>query len=114
MWFIKIDEELTLENVCDIIEMEPKALFNPLHNDVLNVILRDPNDTDKTGDFVYTNITMPFNTAYLEMKNGVPYGAIDKDISGINLYVDEAKGELADEILSIFDENDVIAMMTQI
>jgi len=31
MWFIKIDNDATLENVCDAIEMEPKALFNPLH-----------------------------------------------------------------------------------
>ena len=57
MWFIKVDDELTLENVCDITNTEPKALFNPLHEGVLNIILRDVNDRSKlTNNMIYTNI----------------------------------------------------------
>ena len=62
MWFIKVDDELTLENVCDITNTEPKALFNPLHEGVLNIILRDVNDHSKlTNNMIYTNITMPLD-----------------------------------------------------
>ena len=60
MWFIKVDDEMTLENVCDAVGMEPKALFNPLHQNVLNIILRHPEDKSQTSNMVYTNITLSF------------------------------------------------------
>ena len=72
MWFIKVDDELTLENVCEANNMEPKALYNPMHEGVLNIILRDPEDITKTGNMVYTNITLNFENVGLQLKNGVP------------------------------------------
>ena len=63
MWFIKVDDELTLENVCDITNTEPKALFNPLHEGVLNIILRDVNDRSKlTNNMIYTKCALSSNT----------------------------------------------------
>lgn len=114
MWFIKVDNDLTLENVCDAIEMEPKALFNPLHQNVLNIILRDPEDKTKTGNMVYTNITLSFDSVDLQLRNGVPYGEIDKDIKGISLYIDEDNYDLADYVMNSFDECEMRAMMTKI
>ena len=115
MWFIKVDDELTLENVCDITNTEPKALFNPLHEGVLNIILRDVNDRSKlTNNMIYTNITMPLDDVDLTMKNGVPFGAIDKDITGISLYIDEDNYALADQIMNSFDEMDARAMMAKL
>ena len=115
MWFIKVDAELTLENVCDITNTEPKALFNPLHEGVLNIILRDVNDHSKlTNNMIYTNITMPLDDVDLTMKNGVPFGEIDKDITGISLYSDEDNYALADQIRSSFDEMDARAMMAKL
>ena len=115
MWFIKVDDELTLENVCDITNTEPKALFNPLHEGVLNIILRDVNDRSKlTNNMIYTNITMPLDDVDLTMKNGVPFGEIDKDITGISLYIDEDNYALADQIMNSFDEMDVRAMMAKL
>ena len=115
MWFIKVDDELTLENVCDITNTEPKALFNPLHEGVLNIILRDVNDRSKlTNNMIYTNITMPLDDVDLTMKNGVPFGEIDKDITGISLYIDEENYALADQIMNSFDEMDARAMMAKL
>ena len=114
MWFIKVDDELTLENVCDITNTEPKALFNPMHEGVLNIILRNPEDKSKTGNMVYTNITLNFENVGLQLKNGVPYGEIDKDISGINLYIDEENYDLADEIMINFDNHGYRAMMAKL
>ena len=115
MWFIKVDDELTLENVCDITNTEPKALFNPLHEGVLNIILRDVNDRSKlTNNMIYTNITMPLDDVDLTMKNGVPFGDIDKDITGISLYIDEDNYALADQIMNSFDEMDARAMMAKL
>ena len=115
MWFIKVDDELTLENVCDITNTEPKALFNPLHEGVLNIILRDVNDCSKlTNNMIYTNITMPLDDVDLTMKNGVPFGEIDKDITGISLYIDEDNYALADQIMNSFDEMDARAMMAKL
>ena len=115
MWFIKVDDELTLENVCDITNTEPKALFNPLHEGVLNIILRDVNDRSKlTNNMRYTNITMPLDDVDLTMKNGVPFGEIDKDITGISLYIDEENYALADQIMNSFDEMDARAMMAKL
>ena len=115
MWFIKVDDELTLENVCDITNTEPKALFNPLHEGVLNIILRDVNDRSKlTNNMIYTNITMPLDDVDLTMKNGVPFGEIDKDITGISLYIDEDNYALADLIMNSFDEMDARAMMAKL
>lgn len=115
MWFIKVDDELTLENVCDITNTEPKALFNPLHEGVLNIILRDVNDRSKlTNNMIYTNITMPLDDVDLTMKNGVPFGEIDKDITGISLYIDEDNYALADQIMNSFDEMDARAMMAKL
>ena len=114
MWFIKIDDELTLENICDINGMEPKALYNPLHEGILNIVLRDIDDTDKSGKLVYTNITLNFENVGLTTRNGVPYGEIDKDISGISLYIDEDNYELADVIMNNFDENGCRAMMAKL
>ena len=115
MWFIKVDDELTLENVCDITNTEPKALFNPLHEGVLNIILRDVNDSSKlTNNMIYTNITMPLDDVDLTMKNGVPFGEIDKDITGISLYIDEDNYALADQIMNSFDEMDARAMMAKL
>ena len=115
MWFIKVDDELTLENVCDITNTEPKALFNPLHEGVLNIILRDVNDHSKlTNNMIYTNITMPLDDVELKKKNGVPFGEIDKDITGISLYIDEDNYALADQIMNSFDEMDARAMMAKL
>ena len=115
MWFIKVDDELTLESVCDITNTEPKALFNPLHEGVLNIILRDVNDHSKlTNNMIYTNITMPLDDVDLTMKNGVPFGEIDKDITGISLYIDEDNYALADQIMNSFDEMDARAMMAKL
>lgn len=115
MWFIKVDDELTLENVCDITNTEPKALFNPLHEGVLNIILRDVNDRSKlTNNMIYTNITMPLDDVDLTMKNGIPFGEIDKDITGISLYIDEDNYALADQIMNSFDEMDARAMMAKL
>ena len=115
MWFIKVDDELTLENVCDITNTEPKALFNPLHEGVLNIILRDVNDRSKlTNNMIYTNITMPLDDVDLTIKNGVPFGEIDKDITGISLYIDEDNYALADQIMNSFDEMDARAMMAKL
>ena len=115
MWFIKVDDELTLENVCDITNTEPKALFNPLHEGVLNIILRDVNDRSKlTNNMIYTNITMPLDDVDLTMKNGVPFGEIDKDITGISLYIDEDNYALADQIMNSFDEMDARAMLAKL
>ena len=115
MWFIKVDDELTLENVCDITNTEPKALFNPLHEGVLNIILRDVNDHSKlTNNMIYTNITMPLDDVDLTMKNGVPFGEIDKDITRISLYIDEDNYALADQIMNSFDEMDARAMMAKL
>lgn len=115
MWFIKVDDELTLENVCDITNTEPKALFNPMHENVLNIILRDVNDNSKlTNNMIYTNITIPFESVDLTMKNGVPFGEIDKDITGISLYIDEENYALADKVMNSFDENDARAMMAKL
>ena len=115
MWFIKVDDELTLKNVCDITNTEPKALFNPLHEGVLNIILRDVNDRSKlTNNMIYTNITMPLDDVDLTMKNGVPFGEIDKDITGISLYIDEDNYALADQIMNSFDEMDARAMMAKL
>ena len=115
MWFIKVDDELTLENVCDITNTEPKALFNPLHEGVLNIILRDVNDRSKlTNNMIYTNITMPLDDVDLTMKNGVPFGEIDKDITGISLYIDEDNYALADQIMNSCDEMDARAMMAKL
>lgn len=111
MWFIKVDDELTLENICDITNTEPKALFNPLHENVLNIILRDPK---LTNNMIYTNITIPFDSMDLTMKNGVPFGEIDKDITGISLYIDENNYELADQVMNSFDEWDARAMMAKL
>lgn len=94
--------------------MEPKALYNPLHEGVLNIVLRDINDTEKIGNMVYTNITLSFDSVGLTTKNGTPYGEIDKDISGINLYIDENNYELADNIMNNFDENGCRAMMAKL
>lgn len=115
MWFIKIDDDLTLEKVCEAIEMEPKALFNPLHNNVLNIILRGANDkSQSTKNMVYTNITLGFDSVDLTTRNGVPYGEIDKDISGLSLYIEEDNYELADYIMNNFDDCSIRAMMTKI
>ena len=115
MWFIKVDDELTLENVCDITNTEPKALFNPLHEGVLNIILRDVNDHSKlTNNMIYTNITMPLDDVDLTMKNGVPFGEIDKAITGISLYIDEDNYALADQIMNSFDEMDARAMLAKL
>ena len=115
MWFIKVDDELTLENVCDITNTEPKALFNPLHEGVLNIILRDVNDRSKlTNNMIYTNITMPLDDVDLTMKNGIPFGEIDKDITGISLYIDEDNYALADQIMNSFDEMDARAMLAKL
>ena len=115
MWFIKVDDELTLENVCDITNTEPKALFNPLHEGVLNIILRDVNDHSKlTNNMIYTNITMPLDDVDLTMKNGVPFGEIDKDITGISLYIHEDNYALADQIMNSFDEMDARAMLAKL
>ena len=114
MWFIKIDDDLTLEDVCEANGMEPKALYNPLHEGVLNIVLRDANDVNKTGSMVYTNITLNFENIGLTTINGVPHGEIDKDISGISLYIDEDNYELADYIMNNFDENGYRAMMAKL
>lgn len=114
MWFIKIDNDATLENVCDAIEMEPKALFNPLHQNILNIILRHPEDKSETGNLVYTNITLSFDSVDLQLRNGVPYGEIDKDITGISLYIDEDNYDLADSIMNCLDDCEMRAMMTKI
>lgn len=115
MWFIKVDDELTLENVCDITNTEPKALFNPLHENVLNIILRDVNDhTQHSNNVIYTNITMPLDNVDLTMKNGVPFGEIDKDITGLSLYIDEDNYALADRVMNSFDEWDARAMMAKL
>ena len=114
MWFIKVDQDLTLENVCDINAFEPKALYNPLHEGVLNIVLRDINDTSKTGTLVYTNITLNYESVQMQMKNGVPCGEIDKDISGLSLYIDENNYELADYIMNNFDNNGYLALMAKI
>src|SRR5574344_408969 len=115
MWFIKVDDDLTLENVCDITNTEPKALFNPLHEGVLNLILRDVNDHSKlTNNIIYTNITMPLDDVDLTMKNGVPFREIDKDLTGISLYIDEENYGLADQIMNSFDEMDARAMMAKL
>ena len=115
MWFIKVDDDLTLENVCDITNTEPKALFNPMHEDVLNIILRDANDhSTLTNNMIYTNITMPLENVDLTMKNGVPFGEIDKDITWLSLYIDEDNYALADSIMNSFDEWDARAMMAKL
>ena len=114
MWFIKVDQDLTLENVCDANAFEPKALYNPLHEGVLNIVLRDANDVSKTGKLVYTNITLNYENASLQLRNGIPCGEIDKDITGISLYVDEDNYELADYIMNNFDNNGYMAMMAKL
>ena len=114
MWFIKVDDDITLENICDAVGMEPKALFNPLHQNVLNIILRDPEDKTQTGNMVYTNITLSFENVDLQMKNGKPYGEIDKDISGISLYIDEDNYALADKVMNDFDDSEIRAMMSKL
>ena len=48
------------------------------------------------------------------MKNGVPFGEIDKDITGISLYIDEDNYALADQIMNSFDEMDARAMMAKL
>lgn len=114
MWFIKVDDEITLENICDANDMEPKALYNPMHEGTLNIVLRDINDTQKTGNMIYTNISLSLASIGLQMKNGIPCGEIDKDISGINLYIDEDNYDLADQIMNNFDNNNYRAMMSKI
>lgn len=114
MWFIRVDDELTLENICDALGMEPKALYNPLHEGVLNIILRFTDDKTQSKNMVYTNITLGFENVDLQMKNGKPYGEIDKDISGISLYIDEDNYNLADNIMNSFDEYDIRAMMAKL
>ena len=114
MWFIKVDSDLTLENICDINAFEPKALYNPLHQGVLNIVLRDANDTSKNGSLVYTNITLTYDSVQMQMKNGVPYGEIDKDITGVSLYIEENNYGLADYIMNNFDNNGCLALMAKI
>ena len=115
MWFIKVDDEMTLENVCNVNGMEPKALYNPLHEGVLNIVLRDVNDSNmSTGSMVYTNITLSFENVGLTTKDGKPYGEIDKDITGLNLYIDEDNYALADYMMNNFDENGYRAMMAKL
>ena len=63
---------------------------------------------------IYTNITMPLDDVDLTMKNGVPFGEIDKDITGISLYIDEDNYALADQIMNSFDEMDARAMMAKL
>ena len=63
---------------------------------------------------IYTNITMPLDNVDLTMKNGVPFGEIDKDITGISLYIDEDNYALADQIMNSFDEMDARAMMAKL
>ena len=63
---------------------------------------------------IYTNITMPLDNVDLTMKNGVPFGEIDKDITGISLYIDEDNYALADQIMNSFDEMDARAMLAKL
>ena len=63
---------------------------------------------------IYTNITMPLDNVDLTMKNRVPFGEIDKDITGISLYIDEDNYALADQIMNSFDEMDARAMMAKL
>ena len=77
--------------------------------------MRDVNDRSKlTNNMIYTNITMPLDDVDLTMKNGVPFGEIDKDITGISLYIDEDNYALADQIMNSFDEMDARAMMAKL
>ena len=80
----------------------------------MNIVLRDANDISKTGKLVYTNITLNYENASLQLRNGIPYGEIDKDITGISLYVDEDNYELADYIMNNFDNNGYMAMMAKL
>lgn len=114
MWFIKVDDEITLEDVCNAISMEPKALFNPLQQNVLNIVLHNSKDVAQTDNMVYTNIILSFENVELQMKNGKPYGEINKDITGLSLYIDENNYQLADKVMNEFDNNDIRVMMAKL
>lgn len=114
MWFIKVENDITLENVCTAIGMEPKAFPNPLHQNILNIVFVDPQAKDKSKSMVYTNITLNYDTVNFQLRNGIPYGELDKDLTGISLYVDEENYDLADQIMNSFDNYSYRAMMSKL
>lgn len=109
MWFIKLDDDITLEEVCVATGLEPKATVNPLKENVLNIVLKM---TDSS--LVFTNITLSFDQAALMLKpDGTPYGELDKDTKSISLFINEDNYVLADTLMDIFYDYGLRATMAK-